>query len=217
MACLTIRMLHPRLWGTFQRCAGLPSREEKLFSLPEAIHKMTGMPAQTIRAESAGLIRKGYAADLVLFAPETIHSTRRAFSDPDTPIGGDNRVCGSTVYFLILPKERHWESCGTLSRLAARQSGFSKTLDLPDVFSKLKTRLRKGDSMILSAMVLKEAKGTGGQHLPFARAVEADRLVDMCRRFRWLTVRQYGQISSLNPTQAIHNSPVDSQRGQLWA
>jgi N-acyl-D-amino-acid deacylase len=58
---------HPRLWGTFPRVLGRYSREEKLLSLPEAIRKMTGLPAQTYGFADRGLIRKGCFADLVLF------------------------------------------------------------------------------------------------------------------------------------------------------
>ena len=74
-------MPHPRLWGTFPRVLGRYSREEKLFSLPQAIHKMTAMPAQRFGLAERGLIREGYHADLVLFDPETIIDTA-TFSDP---------------------------------------------------------------------------------------------------------------------------------------
>jgi N-acyl-D-amino-acid deacylase len=78
---------HPRLWGTFPRVLGRYSREEKLFSLPNAIHKMTGMPAQRFGLARHGFIRKDYAADLVLFDPETILDTA-TFSDPISPATG---------------------------------------------------------------------------------------------------------------------------------
>lgn len=78
---------HPRLWGTFPRVLGRYSREEKLISLPEAIHKMTGMPARRFGLEERGFIRKGYCADLVLFNPETIIDTA-TFSDPIRPAEG---------------------------------------------------------------------------------------------------------------------------------
>lgn len=63
---------HPRLWGTFPRVLGRYSREEKLVSLPDAIHKMTCMPAQRFGLAGRGRIREGDHADLVLFDPETI-------------------------------------------------------------------------------------------------------------------------------------------------
>jgi len=82
---------HPRLWGTFPRVLGRYSREEKLFSLAEAVHKMTGMPAQRFGLAERGLIRKGYCADLVLFDPDTILDTA-TFSDPVRPAQGISGV-----------------------------------------------------------------------------------------------------------------------------
>jgi len=82
---------HPRLWGTFPRVLGRYSRDEGLFSLPEAIHKMTGLPAQRFGLSKRGLIRKNYYADLVLFDPETIIDTA-TFSDPIRPAEGITAV-----------------------------------------------------------------------------------------------------------------------------
>jgi N-acyl-D-aspartate/D-glutamate deacylase len=78
---------HPRLWGTFPRVLGRYSRDEKLFSLANAIHKMTGMPAQRFGLAGRGFIREGYAADLVLFDPETIIDTA-TFDNPIQPAKG---------------------------------------------------------------------------------------------------------------------------------
>jgi N-acyl-D-amino-acid deacylase len=78
---------HPRLWGTFPRVLGRYSREEKLFSLPAAIHKMTAMPAQRFGLAERGLIRHGFHADLVLFDPDKIIDTA-TFSDPIRPAEG---------------------------------------------------------------------------------------------------------------------------------
>jgi N-acyl-D-aspartate/D-glutamate deacylase len=78
---------HPRLWGTFPRVLGRYCREEKLFSLPTAVHKMTGMPARRFQLHDRGLIREGYAADLVLFNPATIED-RATYSDSTLPSRG---------------------------------------------------------------------------------------------------------------------------------
>jgi N-acyl-D-aspartate/D-glutamate deacylase len=72
---------HPRLWGTFPRVLGRYAREEQLFSLPEAIQKMTAMPAQRFGLEHRGLLREGYFADLVLFDPQRILD-RATFTNP---------------------------------------------------------------------------------------------------------------------------------------
>jgi N-acyl-D-aspartate/D-glutamate deacylase len=72
---------HPRLWGTFPRVLGKYSREERLLTLPEAIHKMTLMPARRFGLAGRGLIRPGYRADLVLFDPQKVIDTA-TFADP---------------------------------------------------------------------------------------------------------------------------------------
>jgi N-acyl-D-amino-acid deacylase len=82
---------HPRLWGTFPRVIGHYCRREKLFSLPEAIYKMTGMTAERFGLGLRGRIREGYYADLVLFDPETIID-QATYSDPTRPALGIERV-----------------------------------------------------------------------------------------------------------------------------
>lgn len=82
---------HPRLWGTFPRVLGRYSRDEKLIPLPQAIHKMTAMPAQRFGLPQRGLIREGYFADLVLFDAETISDTA-TFADPIQPARGIESV-----------------------------------------------------------------------------------------------------------------------------
>jgi len=84
-------MPHPRLWGTFPRVLGRYTREEKLLTLPNAVHKMTGMPAQRFGLAGRGLIREGYSADLVLFDPGTILDTA-TFEDPIRPAEGIKSV-----------------------------------------------------------------------------------------------------------------------------
>jgi len=72
---------HPRLWGTFPRVLGHYSREQKLFSLGEAVRKMTSLPAQRFGLTDRGWLREGYCADLVLFNADTVRDTA-SFIDP---------------------------------------------------------------------------------------------------------------------------------------
>jgi N-acyl-D-aspartate/D-glutamate deacylase len=82
---------HPRLWGTFPRVLGRYSRDEKLFSLADAIHRMTGLPAQKFSLTQRGLIREGFYADLVLFDPATIIDIA-TFDHPQQPSKGIHAV-----------------------------------------------------------------------------------------------------------------------------
>jgi N-acyl-D-aspartate/D-glutamate deacylase len=82
---------HPRLWGTFPRVLGVYSRQLELFPLHEAIHKMTGLTAQRFGLRNRGLIREGYAADLVLFNPETVQDAA-TFESPQQPSIGIEAV-----------------------------------------------------------------------------------------------------------------------------
>jgi N-acyl-D-amino-acid deacylase len=72
---------HPRLYGTFPRVLGLYVRKERLFSLEEAVRKMTSLPARKHRLRQRGEIRPGYFADLCLFDPKTVVD-RATYEEP---------------------------------------------------------------------------------------------------------------------------------------
>ena len=63
---------HPRLWGSFPRVLGHYVRERGILQLEQAVHKMTGLSARRFGLQRRGLIRPGFAADLVAFDPQTI-------------------------------------------------------------------------------------------------------------------------------------------------
>jgi N-acyl-D-amino-acid deacylase len=63
---------HPRLYGTFPRVLGHYARDERLMSVAEAVHRMTGMPAEKFKLAERGFVRVGYFADLVIFDPASI-------------------------------------------------------------------------------------------------------------------------------------------------
>ena len=56
---------HPRLTGTFPRVLGRYTRERGTLTLPEAVHRMTDLPARTFRIPERGRIAPGLIADLV--------------------------------------------------------------------------------------------------------------------------------------------------------
>lgn len=72
---------HPRAYGSFARVLGHYVREEGLLTLEEAIHRLTGFPAQNLKLLDRGLLRRGYFADVVVFDPATI-TDRATFEQP---------------------------------------------------------------------------------------------------------------------------------------
>ncbi len=54
------------------RLLGHWARDLGKMSLAAAVHELSGKPAEIFAIEGRGLIREGYAADLVLFDPETV-------------------------------------------------------------------------------------------------------------------------------------------------
>ena len=65
-------LVHPRSFGTFPKVLREYVREEKILSWEEAIHKMTGKPADVFRLEKRGRLMKGHVADIVVFDPNTV-------------------------------------------------------------------------------------------------------------------------------------------------
>lgn len=78
---------HPRLWGTFPRVLGHYSRGLNLFPLETAVHKMTGLTAQTFGLRDRGALKEGYAADLTVFDAGTVDEAA-TFARPIQPAKG---------------------------------------------------------------------------------------------------------------------------------
>ena len=74
---------HPRAWGTFPRVLGRYARDEGLFSLETAVHKMTGLTAARFGLSGRGILAEGAFAGLCLFDPRTIRD-EAGFSAPRT-------------------------------------------------------------------------------------------------------------------------------------
>ena len=66
-------MNHPRGFGSFAKTIRKYVREDSLFSLQQAVYKMTGLPAGILGLKDRGLIKAGYKADLVLFDPGLVN------------------------------------------------------------------------------------------------------------------------------------------------
>jgi len=68
---------HPRAYGTFARLLARYVREDKVISLEDAVHRLSGLPAENLRIQRRGNLTPGYYADVVVFDPATIqdHAT----------------------------------------------------------------------------------------------------------------------------------------------
>jgi N-acyl-D-amino-acid deacylase len=72
---------HPRNYGTCPRFLGHYVRERAVVSLPEAIRKMTSLPAAKLGLGDRGRLTPGAVADVVVFDPATVADTA-TFADP---------------------------------------------------------------------------------------------------------------------------------------
>lgn len=90
---------HPRAYGTFARLLGHYVRELGLLSLADAIHRITGLPAQTLGLDGRGLLREGHFADVAVFDPEVIIDTA-TFANPHQLAVGVSHVIVNGVLSL---------------------------------------------------------------------------------------------------------------------
>ena len=67
--------------GSASRILGTYVRDEKLLPLEEAVRKMTSLPASRMRFADRGIVRPGFAADLVAFDPASVRE-RSTYADP---------------------------------------------------------------------------------------------------------------------------------------
>ena len=89
---------HPRGYGNNARVLGHYVRELHLITLEDAVRKMTSLPAQTFNLRMRGLLREGYAGDIVIF-DETKIGDRATFNQPHQYAAGISFVLvnGQTV------------------------------------------------------------------------------------------------------------------------
>ena len=88
---------HPRNYGTFPRFLGYYVRERKILSLPQAIKKITSMPAARLGLRDRGSIRPGKYADIVIFDQANIID-KATFIDPHQyPVGIDYVFVNGTI------------------------------------------------------------------------------------------------------------------------
>jgi N-acyl-D-amino-acid deacylase len=64
---------HPRSYGTRARVLAHYVRDRKVLQLEEAVRRMTSLPARTFGLKDRGLLKVGFAADMLLFDPAKVN------------------------------------------------------------------------------------------------------------------------------------------------
>lgn len=72
---------HPRAYGTPGEFVDLVVRRWKLMDWPEAVRRMTSLPAQALGLAGRGVLRDGAAADIVVFEGDRF-AARATYEDP---------------------------------------------------------------------------------------------------------------------------------------
>ncbi len=110
--------VHPRAYGSFARVAGHYVRDVKLFSLEEAVRKMTSQAADRAHLEDRGVLRPGMKADIIVFDPSTIRDIA-TFDDPHRFAEGVSQVIVNGVTVL-----RNGTMTGSLPGRSLRGKGY---------------------------------------------------------------------------------------------
>jgi N-acyl-D-aspartate/D-glutamate deacylase len=95
---------HPRNYGTHARVLGRYVRELNVLTLEDGVRKMTSLPAQVLGLRDRGLLREGYAADIVVFDKGTVGETN-SFEKPKGYAAGVPYVLVNGV--LVIDKGQH--------------------------------------------------------------------------------------------------------------
>jgi N-acyl-D-amino-acid deacylase len=90
---------HPRTYGNFARLLGRYVRERGVISLEQAVHRLTGMPANRLKIKDRGLLKPGAYADIVVFDPDEI-SDRATYVEPHQYAKGVEHVFVNGVQVL---------------------------------------------------------------------------------------------------------------------
>jgi len=83
--------IHPRVFGSTGRLLGPTVRDRQLFSLEQAVHKMTGLPAKRFGLKDRGALREHAFADVVIFDAESV-TDRATYEEPQQTCLGIEQV-----------------------------------------------------------------------------------------------------------------------------
>jgi N-acyl-D-amino-acid deacylase len=78
---------HPRAYGSTARVLGRYVRERGVLPLETAVAKMSGVPAARLGLHQRGLVREGWAADLLVFDASTVIDTATFEHPASYPVG----------------------------------------------------------------------------------------------------------------------------------
>ncbi|MEJ7589262.1 MAG: D-aminoacylase [Ferruginibacter sp.] len=111
---------HPRGYGTNARVLAKYVREENVISLEEAIRRMTALPAQKFQLKDRGILKEGFAADIVIFDEKKVQDLS-TFDQPHQYSKGFIYVLVNGQ--LVLDEARH---TGTRSGRSLTGAGYAK-------------------------------------------------------------------------------------------
>jgi len=89
--------VHPRTTGSFPRVLGWYTRERKIFTLEEAVRKMSGAPAETFKLKNKGFLQEGHDADIVLFNHKTVAAKSDYNDSAQYPEGIEYVILGGRI------------------------------------------------------------------------------------------------------------------------
>jgi N-acyl-D-amino-acid deacylase len=109
---------HPRAYGNFARLLGKYVRDEHVLTLPDAIHRMTGLPATNWKLNDRGCLAVQCYADIVVFDPATV-ADRATFEEPRQYAVGVDHVLVNGVQVI-----RNGEHTGAKPGRVVRGPGY---------------------------------------------------------------------------------------------
>lgn len=99
-------MFHPRGYGSFTKIIQEYVLKDSVLSLAQAVHKMTGLSAQTLRLSKRGILKAGYYADLTVFDPTDLEA-KATFVSPHQNSQG--------MSLVIVNGKIAWEKASVIS------------------------------------------------------------------------------------------------------
>jgi len=121
---------HPRNYATSARVLGHYVRDQKVLTLPDAVRKMTSLPAQILGLADRGQIKEGAVADIAVFDPARVRETN-SFETPKSYAEGVSFVLVNGV--LVIDAGQH---TGAKPGRALRGPGYRKAEKGAPVFSR---------------------------------------------------------------------------------